>query len=175
MGGEYSMTKRWSPKAPWETDFKPYAEAIGYLIREWNGLQTAFLKLFRLILANPNRSVATSIWHTIQNDRIQRQILAAVAAKAFDETSSPYRLLENEDEATMRHLLTEITWCMQRANELGNQRDNAIHTPFSHTASDPITFVSNILFDHPRAKSLKGKDLLNEFYFYRKDIETLTQ
>ena len=154
------MSEPPAPKAIWDTAFEPYAASIGYLIREWNHLQEKFCDLFCTIMEPATYDVSSSVWYAIQNDRLQRSILLAAAAKRF--SSKPHA-----------KCLKGIEWAVTKANSLGSQRDDTIHSPVSILIGDPIEFISKYFFGHPRALNLKNKNLLTEFELYRQNAVIL--
>jgi hypothetical protein len=156
--GEVIVTKPELPPALWDTAFEPYAKAIGYLVREWNDLQEVLCNLFGAVLDNTNNRSARAIWYAIQNDRLQRRVLLAAADERFGSDSAIFK---------------EIKWLVEKADGTGQQRDDAVHSPVAIMVSDPPEFVSRFFFGHPRAKTLKGKKLLDEFELYRKKIVAL--
>jgi hypothetical protein len=60
--------------------FAPYALAIGRLNLEWTVLQEWLGKLFVMAL-RAHSAIALAIWHSLKNDRVQRDILRIAAKK----------------------------------------------------------------------------------------------
>ena len=160
-----------SAKDPWDDAFKPYAFEIGFLVREWNGLQEALSRIF-LIVLGVNGAVARAIWYAIQSDRWQRNLLREAAKATFEEKSDLHT-------ARKRHLskcpkiLEAILWLVDKTDGIGQQRDDAIHSPVSLMLTDPPEFIAFYSFGHPRATKLKGKKLLAEIQLYREKAKIL--
>ena len=152
------MADATEPKWLFDTSYEPYATSIGYLVREWNYLQNKFCDLFCTIMEPTGYDVASAVWYAIQNDRLQRVLLIAAATKRL----TPERGRKNK-------LHKDIEWVVAKANGLGSQRDDTIHSPVTMLIGDPIRFVSMYFFGNPRAMNLKGKDLLGEFELYRQN------
>jgi len=146
------------PKPLFDTAFEPYASAIGYLVREWNYLQNKFCDLFCTIMEPTSYEVSSAVWYAVQNDRMQRALLLAAATIRL---SAHTKCLE------------DIEWIIGKANGLGSQRDDTIHSPMRMLIGDPIQFISMYFYGHPRAMNLKGKNLLEEFELYRKNAAIL--
>ena len=142
----------------WDVEFKPYAEAIGYLVRDWNSLQEHFRGILAALMPS-EPGIAQAIWYAIQNDRLQRAILLT-AARA--------KLRGGKHEAR----LADIEWAIKRADDLGSQRDDAVHSPVSLLLNGPLQFVPRNT-GHPRAKTLVGRDLLAEIKRYGATAEKL--
>jgi hypothetical protein len=106
--------------------------------------------------------VASAVWYAVQNDRLQRSLLIAAASKRL-----------TPEGGRKNKLLGDTEWVVKKANGLGSQRDDTIHSPVSMFIGDPIQFVSMYFFGHPRAMNLKGKDLLDEFELYRQNTTIL--
>jgi hypothetical protein len=157
------MTDEREPKWLFETAYEPYATAIGYLVREWNYLQNKFCDLFCTIMEPTAYEVASAVWYAVQNDRLQRSLLIAAASKRLAPEHGPKN----------KNLLKGIKWGVCKANGLGSQRDDTIHSPVTMLLEDPIRFVSMYFHGNPRAMNLKGKDLLDEFELYRQNAVIL--
>jgi hypothetical protein len=140
-------------------DFKPYAAELGALVYVWNGLQENLAELFWAITEIQNGSIPLGIWHSTQNDRAQRSMLRAATEARFNSTINKYR---NEQA------YKEITWLLSETDKLAERRNNSIHSPFWFIISPgPVQMVPNDFQQNPRARKLKGKNLLNEFKLNR--------
>jgi hypothetical protein len=156
------MAEEREPKPLFDAAYEPYAIAIGFLVREWNYLQERFCDLFCTIMMPAPGDVSAAIWYAVQNDRLQRALLTAAAAKRLPP-----------ENGRKNKLLRDIEWVVAKANGLGSQRDDTIHSPVTLLIGDPIRFVSMYFFGHPRAVNLKGKNLLDEVELYRCNISIL--
>jgi hypothetical protein len=157
----------YDPLEEWDSVFEPYATAIGYLVREWNSLQSNLCDLFCIVLdprlgepVAPGQielmietskvgSAYRAIWHSVPNDRGQRNLLL----KSAEKMQSP-------------DIYKEIDWLIRNANAVGAQRDDAVHSPFAMQLGTPLEFVAESFGGHPRATNLKNKKLLDEFKAY---------
>jgi len=159
MGDANSQSE---PKRPFDKDFEPYAMSIGFLVREWNLFQERMLDLFAIILHPIGHGTAAAIWHSVQNDRIQRKKLLDAA----------------KPQLSKKHpeIYDAIQWICERSLGVGQQRDDAIHSPVvGLMGNDPMQFIAYHFFGHPRAMKLKGKDLIKEFDIYRQRVHLLAQ
>jgi hypothetical protein len=142
---------------------RPYALEVGKLIFEWNKLQE-YLGLIFMMTLKQHSATALAVWHSTDNDRTQRKMLRAAAGKAFGQDSlAPEKALE------------DIIWLVNKADDLANARNNAIHSPIMLIASEfpSLTIGSFWFYGNPRAANLKGKELLTEFKWGWKTARTL--
>jgi hypothetical protein len=129
-----------------------YAAAVGRVAHEWNHLHERLGALF-VAVTGMERNLALSIWYSVKSDRAQRDMLRA----AIDVTNSQRseRLPEAPDDLQM---------VLDRANELAEARNDAVHAPCSLYIGGSGSEMTASFFDgNPRAKNLKGKELLFEF------------
>jgi hypothetical protein len=152
-----------TPRDLLDKAFEPYAKAIGYFLRDWNDLQEQFSRLFLFVVGNPDPDIFLAIWHSIPNDRMQRGMLRAAAARRFMA----------HEPASNKGLLEEINWLLEKADSLGRQRDDAAHVPVALLIDEPFEFIAHALGGNPMAKKLKGKRLLDEFNLYRQRAKVL--
>jgi hypothetical protein len=113
----------------WDRDFKPYAEALGFLVRDWNDAQETMCDLFCALFQDEDKDMARAVWYAIPNDRGQRKILNAATLERFGEE---------------HHVTKATAWVIGRADALGNQRDDAVHSPVSLMIGDPPEIISGI-------------------------------
>ena len=146
--------------------FDPYYSAVGKVVHAWNHLQDEFAELF-CIVSGLNHSVGLAIWHAVQSDRGQREMLrAAVYAACADEEWA--KKFPSAKEG--------IDWLLNEANKVADRRNDAIHAPCSVTIGTgdfeiiPFSFLGN-----PRAKKLHTKDILAEFSWYARSASVLKQ
>ena len=110
-----------------------------------------------------------AVWHSSQTDRAKRRMLeAALRVTEVDRTTD---------------LGEEIKWILKRADELEEDRNNAIHAPLFHMGSNaglassllvelPSGVFADVLSGNPRAEKLVARNILAEFGKYALDIET---
>jgi hypothetical protein len=157
-------------------EFRPYVTALGQLALAWNDLQESLAALFWTLM-NPSPMAGDivnytplHVWASIKSDRTQRDMLKAISKHppAFWNRSE---------------IETEIGWLVDRASELENLRNDAIHSPlFSVSKSmyggfdlNPREKVAPAywLFN-PRAVNLsKRENILIEFRYCRDYAITL--
>lgn len=132
--------------------------AIGRVAYTWNGLHESLAYLFWAVLKIENGVIPFSIWHSVGSDRTQREmLLAATKASGFAKAT--------EDE---------IIWLLKHTLNLAENRNNALHAPiWVLTNLNGHVVEPNDLFLNPRAKKLRGKDLLIELEWYAATAETL--
>ncbi len=147
-----------------EESWQPYIQALGEVAHSWNQLHEALAYLFSCATGT-NQNVAYAVWHAVRSDLAQRHILKDAVA-----VSDNY--LEKWPNAQ-----AEINWIIDRTNELANRRNDAIHAPVEMELGFGTGQLFKISASHftgnPRALSLKGKDLVKEFHWYRNYSDTL--
>jgi hypothetical protein len=133
--------------------FEPYYDAVGKVVHAWNGLQEQLAIIFCRVTDIDN-TMGLSVWHSSNNDRAQRQMLRAALAAVDEEWRAKYPKGKED-----------ITWLLNRADTLADGRNNVIHAPCSVGVKDQSEFevVPLSFYGNPRAKALRGKDVLEEF------------
>jgi hypothetical protein len=144
--------------------FEPYFDAVGKVVHAWNHLLEELGKLFCYVIGLDD-SLGMAIWHSSNNDKAQRLMLeAAVNRQSYD------------DDWTEQHpgAAQGIRWILNKANDIGEKRNTAIHAPCSIVAGTPELEITAYLWSqNPRAKRLRGKDILAEFDWYERSADTL--
>jgi hypothetical protein len=165
------MAKRvhgeWAPSLPYtHKDFRPYASALGELALAWNDLHVALSFVFSSLLsignfAMGNIGMSQAIWQNITSDRMQRNVLAAVAA-------------ESDLALTSQKQRDDIKWLCDQATNWEEVRNNALHSPLWGVASAGVNTIGPVIgLGHIRANKLKGKDLLAEYRLCRDSVTVL--
>jgi hypothetical protein len=151
------------PDSVLNATWAPYIVSLGEVAHAWNHLQEEIGKLFCLVSGLSN-SVGMSIWHSIKSDRAQRDMLeGALSARSDEQWSEKYP-----------KGVDDIRWLLDRVNVVADQRNNAIHAPCSlGIEGDELEIIPIVFFGNPRARKLRGKDILNEFVWYKKCADTL--
>jgi hypothetical protein len=90
-----------------------HARHTGEIMMAWNDLQSALFSFFVVLIGKDKQHMAHGIWHVIQSDKTQREMLLA-AAKV--------------EMARWPYLLAELKWILDRTNELSPHRNDAAHT-----------------------------------------------
>jgi hypothetical protein len=133
-----------------------HAQALGNVSLSWTRLHEVMAMLFGLLLRPAPEERAYAIWHSIKNDRAQRDMLQALA-----ET-----VLPPNGEA-----LKAIKWAIGSCVPLEDARNDALHSPYVliHDQGGP-RMISNVLTGNRRATKLKGRDLDLELESYNKNF-----
>ena len=153
---------RYVAKAPRLEDaeraFDLYVQEVGRVVYAWNLLHEHLGALFARVVGGHDSKVTMAVWYSPTNDRAQRDLLRSAVTAA------------NSDPAWKRlpeMARTDLLWALDRINELGSKRDDAIHAPTELDASilKEGEMAAAILSGHRRVKNLVGKNLLTEFDF----------
>jgi hypothetical protein len=141
----------------------PYFMALGKTAHAWNHLQEELGQLF-CFLTNTD-AVGLTIWHALKSDRSQRDLIEAALRS----------LAEGEDWVKeFPRAQADISWLLLETNKLADRRNDAIHAPctVSNAHGDfemiPLSFHGN-----PRARKLRGKQIVNEFQWYGETANVL--
>lgn len=133
--------------------FKPYATEIGQITLAWNGLHQNLCVFFWFAIGPGAGGVASAIWNKLSNDRLQRDILR-IAVEAGG--------IENRD----RRLTADVLWLLDETEKLAETRNIAVHAPLT-ILTDLETGIARVepaaFWGNKRAKSLKGKNIAQEF------------
>jgi hypothetical protein len=144
--------------------FDAYVAAVGRVAYAWNYLHERLGVLF-VAVTGMERNVALSIWYSVKSDRAQRDMLKA----AIDATNS-------ERSTKWPEAPDDLKWLLERANELAEARNNAVHAPCSLYINGSASQMRASFFDgNPRAKNLMGKELLVEFTWCERFAEALSR
>jgi TorA maturation chaperone TorD len=168
--GALTMTEPETPNiAPWanveETKkaFEAYVAAVGKVAYEWNALHEQLGILF-VAVSGAEREVALANWYSVWSDRCQRAMLRAKVNATNSERS------KKRPEAP-----DDLMWLLDRADELAEDRNNAVHAPCSLYISGSGSEMGAAFFNgQPRARKLMGKELLVEFAWCESYAETLS-
>jgi hypothetical protein len=143
-----------------------YIQELGELIYAWNNMQELLAELFWVITGIPNGRIPLGVWHSTKSDRAQRDMLKAAALAAFAGESHEHQRIR-----------CEICWLLERVNSLADRRNDVVHAPLWFVRDvvnpDQTKMIPHTFFGNPRAQKLVGKDLLEEFRWYRRMAEVL--
>jgi hypothetical protein len=144
--------------------FEPYFDAVGKVVHAWNHLHEELGKLFCEV-AGISESLGLAIWHSTLNDRTQRLMLeAAITERSHDADWSDAH----------PGAYKGICWILTKANDLGDKRNTTIHAPCSITLGDTeLEIIPYFWSRNPRARRLRGKDILAEFDWYERSADAL--
>jgi hypothetical protein len=98
-------------------EIRQFAAHTGLAMWAWNSLHANLFLIFWFLSARGHdfyHATAYSMWHAIQNDSTQRDMLLNVARAELTEQQS---------------LLRRIIWLVKTANQLSSYRNIAAHTP----------------------------------------------
>jgi hypothetical protein len=137
--------------------FEAYALAVGKVVHAWNYLQETLGQLLYYVTGPDDGRAALSKWYSKKSDHRQRAMLRAAVFRAPEDRWPPHVLAAKED----------VIWLLNRADELADERNDAIHAPVSMITdrSGMVVHASIAAYvnGHPRARKLWGKKLLVEF------------
>lgn len=93
-----------------------HASHVGQIMWGWNFLQAAMFQIFHQVTSPANEDLALTLWHTIQSDKTQREMMLGAAQVTL---------------ANNPRLLARIEWVVKRANDLSPFRNDGAHTGIS--------------------------------------------
>lgn len=114
MAKALTISRRLS--GPWFDGVKRHAGQAGQIMWGWNFLQSGLLHIFHQIVSPDNRPLALALWHSIQSDKAQRDMLLSAAKATLAEQPK---------------LLGDIDWLVKRADDLSPYRNDSAHTGIS--------------------------------------------
>src|ERR1700730_4146181 len=99
--------------------WRGHAHQVGEVVTAWNDLHASFFYLFETLSgANHPRSreIAHAIWHSIQSDNTQREMMLRVALVALPPKS---------------RTLAQVKWLKETADKMAKMRNDPAHTQIS--------------------------------------------
>ena len=126
-----TTTDRYSRRIPFQISgaVKTHARQCGEISFVWNLLQDAFFHMFWGVVGDyrgDRHDMAHALWHSIQSDKTQREMLRDAAESRPD--------LPPE-------LVGHIKWAVRMAEKLATFRNDAIHTPVRFAVVPTGTFT----------------------------------
>lgn len=100
-----------------------FAADVGKVIWAWNYSHAAFSRLFATIISPKNLMIGFNMWHTLQSDTAQRELLIAAASAALRDR---------------KPLLRRIEWAKQAADKLATHRNDLTHLATAWSAQSPV-------------------------------------
>lgn len=91
-----------------------HARQIGQIIIAWNELQRTLFEIFWMLVSPENHELAHGLWHTIQSDKTQREMLDVVAEASLKKRP---------------RMLAHVRWITWSAQQLSPHRNDPAHTP----------------------------------------------
>jgi integrase len=170
--GKQYPVKMMTPRAA-KAALRPYSVELGFLATAWNQLHHNLSSLFSLILKPRNEHFAQAMWYVPDSDFLQRKMLRAIVET--DQNSMPDQRMLSPLQAE------EISWLLDQVdNKLRHKRNNALHAPLMILTgvfdNEVRSWVEAHFNSHnPRAKPLRGKDLIQEFREYTEHTLVLTR
>ena len=158
----------WVPSLPYtHRAFRPYAIALGELALAWNDLHVSLSLLFSTLLGAGNIGPSQAVWQNIASDRMQRNVLSALASELFDR-------YETSGTRSKDRRREEIKWLCDRATDLEDFRNDALHSPLWGLSKPEGPYIAPVTgLGHIRASKLLGTNLLIEFRLCRDAITSL--
>jgi len=157
----------WAPSLPYtDKAFRPYASALGEIALAWNDLHVALSLVFSSLLSIGNfnmGNIGTSqaIWQNITSDRMQRNVLVAVAA-------------QSDLALTSQEQYEDIKWLCNQATSWEDFRNDALHSPLWGVPNEAGTIIGPVIgLGHIRANKLRNKNLLIEYRLCRDSVSEL--
>jgi hypothetical protein len=144
--------------------FDAYVAAVGKVAYAWNYLHEQLGILF-VAVSGTEREVALANWYSVRSDRAQRAMLRAKV-----------KAINLERSKTLPEAPDDLIWLLDCADELAEDRNNAVHAPCSLYINGSGSEMGAAFFNgHPRARKLMGKELLVEFAWCESYAETLSR
>jgi hypothetical protein len=150
---------------------RPYVVELGYLATAWNRLHQNLSSLFSLLLHPIANTTSQAIWHSTDSDFTQRKMLRAMLDSI--KAAPPEQRLERQ--------IKEMSWILDQIEEkLRHRRNNALHAPLMVVSAVADNKAKKWVEAHfnpqnPRARPLRGKDLIGEFKDYTAHTEVLAR
>ena len=161
-----------------------HTHELGYLTLAWNQLHDNLSAIFSALLRTRYADAGQVLWHALDNDFAQRKMLRAIVsleAKNPNPELIPASWGKREPRPLPKKQCDEVLWILDQIdNKLRHKRNNAIHAPLIlarvMTDSGPkLTIEAHLNPFNPRAKPLRGLDLIQEFRRYGDHAEMLAR
>lgn len=107
--------KRGIPKLL-RSPLKKHARHVGEIAWAWNSLYDRLFMIFWTLSKTEDHSIAHTLWHTIQNDGTQRQMMLSLATVVLPKKS---------------RMLAQLKWLKECVEDLAPLRNDAVHTPIN--------------------------------------------
>jgi hypothetical protein len=119
--------RRLTPKSIYSV--KAYAALTAETLWAWNRFHSSLLQLFAALLGKETSSAeASAIWHTLQSDRAQRELLLSVAKITLAKASRTFK---------------QIEWMIRAADKIAAYRNAVVHVPiyFREEGRNPHSII----------------------------------
>jgi hypothetical protein len=140
------------------TDRRRLQFELGRLVQTWGLLQESLIGLFEQATECPSH-VASSMWHSIKSDLVQRELLLAALQSSTDLLRAWKGDLQKEQRVLV---FDEYIWGVMEINKLSHTRNDLIHSPIVFYWGVGATVAEARVWDqhnNPRAVKLKDKEL----------------
>ena len=139
--------------------FESHAADVGRVALSWNTLHDALGELFAEVISPDGRSVALAAWQAVQSDRSKRKMLDGVSVAALGSDAK---------------FTQEVKWANGQLNALEDNRNDAVHSPYSVLIEDgALKVVPYVFAGSVRARKLQGKNLELELRSYSTNMDRL--
>jgi len=146
----------------------PYLHELALVVVAWNELHLELSQLFCVVAGISDMDTGLRIWHSTDNDRAQRKLLR----EALGGDLQHIPRVKDKGEKFSERARSDIEYILKNVDSISGSRNSAVHSPYLFAIEGKaITMQSFDFFMSPRAKELRGKDLLLEF---RRQRETST-
>jgi hypothetical protein len=154
-----------SKKSEWEKFtsrlLNRHAKALGHVSLAWTGLYEQLASLFSMILRPDQPMLAWAAWHAVGSDRYQRAMLKALAGATLHKEDKRY---------------VELKWALDRLDGLENNRNDALHSPYTLVLEDGrVQIIPNYFGGNKRALNLLNRDLGIELESYATNLREITR
>lgn len=115
---------------------------VGKTIWSWNYSHAAFAHIFALTVNRSNLAIGHAMWHTMQSDASQRDLLMAAAEIAYSKNKT---------------ILRRLVWSKRVADKLATVRNDAAHIATAWTVGeDPKIVLSSVATAPKRFRRVTG-------------------
>jgi hypothetical protein len=147
-----------------EKTLQPYFMALGKVAHAWNHLHEELGKLFCAV-TELDYSIGMAIWHSLKSDKGQRDILDG-ATRAAARSNDWVQMHPSAESG--------VLYITKKVQSLSDKRNDAIHAPcHALPGLDEFEITPIPFWQNPRAKNLRGKDILKEFEWYERIADVL--
>jgi len=91
---------------------KAHNQQVGNILWAWNLAHDQLFQMFEYFV--DDQRLASNLWHVLNSDKTQREMLTAAALAELDEQSA---------------LFQEIKWVLDRISDISTYRNDPAHTP----------------------------------------------
>ena len=138
-----------------------HASALGRVSLVWTELHEVMGKMFARLVSRDDQTLGLAAWNALSNDRAQRSMLLAVAKATLEKADSR---------------LVELAWAIGQMDSLENNRNDALHSPYTMTIfNGSIRIIPNYFQGQRRAMNLKDRDLETELTSYQDNIWSIVR